>query len=69
MKLIEDVLVAYKKKDLDAYMVGPQTEMPPAMPGVGQMPVGPQAAAMGGAPAPGEAGVDLSQALAGAPVG
>ena len=75
MKLIEDVLVAYKKKDLDAYMVGPQTDMPGMGPGLaaaGGIPApAPGAGAVAGPPVgPGAAqGVDLSQALAGAPVG
>lgn len=65
MKLIEDVLVAYKKKDLDAYMVGPQTEMPG--PGLAGLSGGQQPGMVPEAPGiPSPEGVDLSQALAGA---
>ena len=68
-KLVEDVLVAYKKKDLDAYMVGPQTEMgQPGLMAPPGVPAGPLPPGMAPAPAPGPGGVDLSQALAGAPV-
>lgn len=71
-KLIEDVLVAFKKKDLDSYMVGPMSEQPGAqmIPGATPAPMLPPGAPElnGGAPPPGEPPVDLSQALAGAPI-